>query len=355
MAKNGDLYVSTLDTLIIISSDGNIKERINVPDISPPIAFSTGGDTIYFTTGGPMTSGRTGALNGADLNGNIYWSYNFAGNNWGIPLVDNNNKIYVFGTDSIYIGNYFLYCIKPNGELDWRYQVYGFLDYSAPTIDKYGNIIFNARKLINGEERNCIISLDYYGNENWVTPFTGDWQDHYINSGLVCDAEGKIYCGSSLGGYFYCFNNDGMLLWTYDLGDLEYDSCPAIGSDGTLYIGTHKSSLFQHHKNNLIAIKDTITSVTEIKKENLDYKLEQNYPNPFNPVTTISYSIKQSGLVQLRVYDLLGREVAELINEQKPSGNYSIEFDASNLSSGIYFYRINTENYQQTKKMILLR
>src|SRR4030095_426344 len=66
------------------------------------------------------------------------------------------------------------------------------------------------------------------------------------------------------------------------------------------------------------------------------YKLEQNYPNPFNPVTNISYSIPKSGKVKLSVFDMLGREVAVLANDYKSAGSYSVEFDASNLSSGVY-------------------
>ena len=85
------------------------------------------------------------------------------------------------------------------------------------------------------------------------------------------------------------------------------------------------------------------------------YKLEQNYPNPFNPTTMINYSVAKAGFVKIKVYDVLGREVATLVNENKPVGNYSIQFNASKLVSGIYFYRIDTDNFVQTKKMILMK
>nr|MCU0405834.1 T9SS type A sorting domain-containing protein [Ignavibacteriaceae bacterium] len=83
--------------------------------------------------------------------------------------------------------------------------------------------------------------------------------------------------------------------------------------------------------------------------------LSQNYPNPFNPSTRIEYSIPQSGLVTIKIYDILGREVATLVNEEKQRGVYSISFDATGLSSGIYFYRIQFENFVQTKKLTLLK
>lgn len=85
------------------------------------------------------------------------------------------------------------------------------------------------------------------------------------------------------------------------------------------------------------------------------YELEQNYPNPFNPTTTIKYSIAKQGNVSLKVYDMLGSEVATLVNEEKPVGVYEINFNASNLASGIYFYKIQAGSFVETKKMIFLK
>ena len=85
------------------------------------------------------------------------------------------------------------------------------------------------------------------------------------------------------------------------------------------------------------------------------FNLEQNYPNPFNPSTTISFSIPSSGFTSLKVYDILGKEVATLVNEEKQSGTYEVKFDAASLSSGIYFYTLTAELFSQTKKMILMK
>ena len=91
--------------------------------------------------------------------------------------------------------------------------------------------------------------------------------------------------------------------------------------------------------------------------ENLvqDYKLLQNYPNPFNPTTSIEYQVASSEMVSLIVYDILGREVRTLVNEQKSPGNYSVTFDAPNLSSGIYFLRMTSQDFIDVKKIMLIK
>jgi photosystem II stability/assembly factor-like uncharacterized protein len=87
----------------------------------------------------------------------------------------------------------------------------------------------------------------------------------------------------------------------------------------------------------------------------LNYNLMQNYPNPFNPSTTINYSVPEFTLVNLSVYDVLGRVVTTLVSDYKSAGNYSVEFDASDIPSGIYIYKITTSDFAATKKMILLK
>jgi hypothetical protein len=86
-----------------------------------------------------------------------------------------------------------------------------------------------------------------------------------------------------------------------------------------------------------------------------NYSLSQNYPNPFNPKTTIKYSIPSLAFVKIKVFNLLGQEIAELVNKELQTGNYEVSFDATNFPSGIYFYRIEADNFVQTKKMILMK
>ena len=85
------------------------------------------------------------------------------------------------------------------------------------------------------------------------------------------------------------------------------------------------------------------------------FYLSQNYPNPFNPATTINYQIPELNFVTIKIYDVLGKEAATLVNEEKPAGNYQIEFNGANLPSGIYFYRIQAYDYVETRKMVLLK
>jgi hypothetical protein len=98
-----------------------------------------------------------------------------------------------------------------------------------------------------------------------------------------------------------------------------------------------------------------VTSISSKPKTPARYYLSQNYPNPFNPSTTIRYSISKASFVTIDVYDILGREVASLVNERKLAGNYTINFNAGRLSSGVYYYHIQAEGFTQARKMILLK
>jgi len=86
-----------------------------------------------------------------------------------------------------------------------------------------------------------------------------------------------------------------------------------------------------------------------------NFNLSQNYPNPFNPSTKIEYSITEASFVQLKVYDILGNEVAELVNEEQTAGTYRADFSGENLSSGLYIAKLQADNFTKTIKMSLLK
>ncbi|MBN1632612.1 MAG: T9SS type A sorting domain-containing protein [Ignavibacteria bacterium] len=96
-----------------------------------------------------------------------------------------------------------------------------------------------------------------------------------------------------------------------------------------------------------------VTKINEIIPE--DYYLSQNYPNPFNPETKISYKIPEIGFVSLKIFDIRGREIKTLVEENQSAGEYELNFNAGDLPSGTYFYRIQTNEFTDTKKMVLAR
>jgi hypothetical protein len=106
-----------------------------------------------------------------------------------------------------------------------------------------------------------------------------------------------------------------------------------------------------------IQINKTLPKAVSSNAEEIpiDYSLSQNYPNPFNPSTTIKYSVPEPGIVQLKVYDIIGNEVAVLVNEKKAPGSYNAGFNAARLASGVYIYTLRAGSFVETKKMILMK
>jgi len=129
-----------------------------------------------------------------------------------------------------------------------------------------------------------------------------------------------------------------------------------VAGDGDLYFENPDGFKVAFITNNIDAYYSRITNIKyETKLSTINYNLMQNYPNPFNPTTNIKYQISHNGFVTLKVYDILGKEVAILVQEEKAYGVYEAEFNASLLPSGIYFYRLHINSYTKTMKMLLLK
>jgi len=153
----------------------------------------------------------------------------------------------------------------------------------------------------------------------------------------------------------YCINGKGgSLIFRNQFSDRVYavNVMPSIDGNDSYEVlaGTRDSKVIC-----LSGGADTVTNVEKYQEIPTEYLIYQNYPNPFNPSTKIEFKIPTAGLVILKVYDLLGREVSTLINEELQPGNYKIDFDASAFASGIYFYTLNAGDFVSTKKMILLK
>jgi hypothetical protein len=123
-----------------------------------------------------------------------------------------------------------------------------------------------------------------------------------------------------------------------------------VVSDINLFIGTYNSGVWKR------PLSEMVTSVDKPSTDlSTHFNLMQNYPNPFNPSTSISFSLPKRSFVSLKVFDLLGKEVATIVSEELAAGIYSQTWNAANMSSGIYFYRLQAGSYIKTKKLILLR
>jgi len=170
----------------------------------------------------------------------------------------------------------------------------------------------------------------------------------------ICTSGANIFAGTAAGGV-YLYPAGGSSWYQVNGGLPQFPGAGSLEVSGPYLIaGIGNTGVWRR------PLADMITAV-EDNQNTLpnDYSLSQNYPNPFNPSTTITFSIPNEEFVSLKVFNSLGEEVAELLNEEKPAGNYSVSFDASSatggLTSGVYFYKIKAGNFVETKKMILLR
>ena len=163
----------------------------------------------------------------------------------------------------------------------------------------------------------------------------------------------------SAGSYLNTFNSITGNRGVYKLGNGNYLTTNGTGvheiddTTGALIRTIATASNFQfidlYNPSGLTGIGN------EFKSTPGEYKLYENYPNPFNPVTNIRFSIPKNGFVSLKIYDALGREISSLVNEFRQAGEYTVNFNASNLMSGVYFYTLKSESFSATKKMMLVK
>jgi len=173
----------------------------------------------------------------------------------------------------------------------------------------------------------------------WINLLTDVGYLHAAN--VVYDATVNLQVGQTGGdfpiGYLVTVNTIDMLKF---LNDQDVDQQLA-GSDTSM-----------NHMVKVIGASSIEERITDVPSE---FKLSQNYPNPFNPSTSFTYSLKQSGDVQISIYDAAGKEVKSIVNGFREAGSYQVTLEAQNFASGIYYYRIITSDFIQTNKMILLK
>lgn len=266
----------------------------------------------------------------------------------------------------------FPYVARAFGDADQNGNVYiGLSEFQEPLL-KFGLIKLNNS---NGSE---IWRKEWFGR-----PENGEANmNNWVNTVAVSNTSNQVVLGGVIQrdsantsrniAYMKSFNaNNGSTLWKkkflYDttaiinnLNAIKFDNSGNLITLGNTYTdgyGNPPNIGYLRKYDKLTAIKQTNNSIPS------DFVLSQNYPNPFNPSTKIRFSITKLSFVTLKVYDLLGREVATLVNEEKPAGSYEVMFNTfsgeNGLTSGVYFYRISaasgTSNFTETKKLVLLK
>jgi len=289
---------------------------------------------------------KTYLFAGTAVNGNGILRSSDNGRSWipvntGLPigfflsLASNGQDLY---TGTAFTGEVFR---STNDGMNWFFAGNGLPSSSnVATLAARGSNIYAGL----GSGEGVYFSSD--SGENWASISTS------ISIGQVWSlvlADTSLFVGSIGTGVFLTQNNG--ISWTEVNEGLTHLNIRSllITNNHFLYAGTTNGFICYR------PLSEMITSVNEIKDILSTYSLFQCYPNPFNPCTKISWQSPVGSWQTLKIYDVLGNEVSTLVDEYKPAGIYEIEFNASALTSGIYFYQLNAADFVQTKKMILLK
>ncbi len=291
-------------------------------------------------------------------------------------LAVSESNIYAGARYSVSGGGVFL---STNNGDNWTYI--GLTDYEIYALAIIGNNLFagtdggvflttnnggNWTAVNSGLTEDDIYALTVSNNNLYAGTSAGvffssdngaSWMD--ISSATLSDktvhsiAVHQVNIIAGTGGYgIYVSTNNGTSWEESDEGlPNSFTDIHALSmSSTTLYAGTLFIGAWER------PLTDYLTDVISTSDKLPDnFQLAQNYPNPFNPSTNIEYSIPEASFVQLKVYDVLGNEVATLVNEEQNAGIYRADFSGTELTSGTYFYRLNTDSFSESKKMILLR
>jgi len=283
------------------------------------------------------------------------------------------NSVYSQMNFPLQVGNKFVYyCVQ-----GYTYPGGGNTDYYKTSHRVLKDSIFNSHKYF------LMNAYPNQGNNIWVRFDTLSKSILKFDSANTCPYYFKEKLIDSLGmlsgtanscsGYIFdwvridtIYNKIGMTKafhrGGYSDGKLiKYNSNFGIISfESHSHMGTYGSDLYANMTGcfiNGIKYGDTATTYINTISTNIpkEFKLSQNYPNPFNPMTNVKFSIVKAGDVKIVVYDVMGREVQTLVNERLGAGTYEVKFDGSMLTSGVYFYRLTTAGFAETKRMLLIK
>jgi len=259
--------------------------------------------------------------------------------NTGLPSAETKVRAIVEKDGEIFAGtNGGVYQL--NG-FDWIQKNTGLTNTNVTALASIGGFLFAGTS--QGSVGGVYISSD--NGNNWTLSLNDAW----INSFLTLGS--NIFAGSVGNGVWRSTNYGNT--WTQindGLGSGAYNVLSLGADDQYLFAGTVSSSIWRRPLSQVVT-----NTEEEINLQPKEFSLKQNYPNPFNPSTRIQYQVSSVSHINLKVYDVLGNEVATLVNEEKQVGSYEVDFDASQLSSGIYFYKLQAGSFLQIRKMILVK
>ena len=230
----------------------------------------------------------------------------------------------------------------------------GIADDSINPIDSMHapvNSITDAQNVARGLTSNGYPIINPVTNQPTVFPYSGD----------PVTGQGWLYDFPISGGAGFVIFSGPFTIAPNDTQWVMIAVIPGWGSNNLNSIAQmrRKAEILHSLPYDSLAFGSSSYPLTDVEYEEnhfiSDFRLEQNYPNPFNPITHIGFRIANYGFVSLKIYDVLGNEIATLVNEEKPTGEYEVEFDGTGLPSGIYFYQLKCGAFLQTKKMILIK
>ncbi len=290
--------------------------------------------------------------------------------------LDATGNVYVTG-ESYWTNEDKDYCtIKYNssGVQQWVLYYNGTGDSSDCTkslaIDGYGNVY------VTGYSYGSSTSFDYAtvkynssGVQQWIKRYNGTGNDNDEAHSLAVDGSGNVYVtGYSFGTGTYRdyvtvrYNSSGVQQWVqrYNGTGNSPDVAHSLAVDGTgnVYVTGYSWGplyLFEYEDYATIKYSQQIGIKNISSEVPSSFSLSQNFPNPFNPTTNVQFSIPNVQYVTLKIYDALGREIETLVNEKLVPGTYEVDWNGSNYPSGVYFYRLMTDNFNETKKMLMIK
>jgi hypothetical protein len=171
---------------------------------------------------------------------------------------------------------------------------------------------------------------------------------------IVAKTSAGVVCGS---GIAWADGKFGLMPIYRDDASTEEVEGAKQGEAITLVIGDYQvpKTIRWTELGAVVNLSDVVSGIAEMSAVPMRYELQQNYPNPFNPTTTIRYALPQSAQVKLKVYDVLGKEVAVLVDQAQPAGYYDVQWNAMRMSSGVYFYHIDAGDYHRVMKMQVIK